>query len=115
MATIVVDGRQFQVEDGKRLVLALEDNDVDILHLCGGNARCTTCRVEFTDGEPSAMTAAERSVLEKRELLGIARLSCQVECAGTMAVSPAMRVSTSEFDKPGSRPQSGMTPLPDWT
>ena len=35
----------------KRLVLALEqDAGVDQLHACGGNARCTTCRVEFIDG-----------------------------------------------------------------
>jgi ferredoxin len=114
MAVLNVDGNQFEVEDGRRLVLALEDNDVDILHLCGGNARCTTCRVEFSEGEPEAMTAAERSVLEKRGLTGSARLSCQIECAGTMAVSPAMRLSTSEFDDPGSRPEDSITPPPEW-
>ena len=38
----------FDVENGKRLVLAIEqDAHVDVLHACGGNARCTTCRVEF--------------------------------------------------------------------
>jgi ferredoxin len=31
-------------------VLALEqDAHVDVLHACGGNARCTTCRVEFIE------------------------------------------------------------------
>lgn len=115
MAIIKVDEEQFQVDDGTRLVLALIDNNVDVLHLCGGNARCTTCRVEFSEGEPAAMTAAERSVLEKRGLMGMARLSCQVECAGTMAVSPVMRLSTSEFDDPGSRPEDSITPPPEWT
>lgn len=115
MAIIKVDGERFEVQDGTRLVLALEDNNIDVLHLCGGNARCTTCRVEFSEGEPAAMTAAERSVLEKRDLAGIARLSCQVECAGTMAVTPMMRVSTSEFDDPGTRPEDGITPPPEWT
>ena len=34
-------------------MLAIEqDAKVDVLHACGGNARCTTCRVEFVDGEP---------------------------------------------------------------
>ncbi len=37
----------FEAEEGKKLVLALEDNGVDILYRCGGNAKCTTCRVEF--------------------------------------------------------------------
>ncbi len=115
MAEVLVDGKTIEVADGTRLVLALEDNGVDILHLCGGNARCTTCRVSFSDGEPSAMTAAERSVLEKRELMGTARLSCQIQCEGSMAVSPAMRVSTTEFDSPGDRPADTITPTPEWT
>ncbi|HKZ26787.1 MAG TPA: hypothetical protein VJ086_02710 [Rubrobacteraceae bacterium] len=33
----------FDVEEGKRLVLAIEeDASVDILHRCGAYARCTT-------------------------------------------------------------------------
>lgn len=115
MAVVNVDGKQFEVEEGTRLVLALKDNDIDILHRCGGNARCTTCRVEFSEGEPEAMTAAERSLLDNRDLAGIARLSCQIECAGTMAVTPVMRLSTSDFDEPGSRPEDSITPPPEWT
>ena len=47
MAKLTVDGvGEFEVRQGKRLVLALEDEaGVDQLHACGGNARCTTCRV----------------------------------------------------------------------
>ena len=40
---------------GKKLVLALEDAGIDILHRCGGNARCTTCRVEVLEGDPGEM------------------------------------------------------------
>ena len=36
---------------------------VDVLHACGGNARCTTCRVEFVTGEPDQTTQAEQAVL----------------------------------------------------
>jgi ferredoxin len=36
----------FDVESGKRLVLAIEeDAGVDIMHVCGSYARCTTCRI----------------------------------------------------------------------
>lgn len=115
MATIRVDRDSFEVADGTRLVLALQDNGIDVLHRCGGNARCTTCRVEFTAGEPAAMTRAERDVLEKRELLGEARLSCQIVCEGTMELMPAMRVSTSDVDGPGARPEDNITPAPEWT
>jgi ferredoxin len=68
----------FDVPAGKRLVLALEDEaGQDQLHACGGNARCTTCRVEFVAGEPAAMTVAEKTVLAAKGLSGV-RLSCQI-------------------------------------
>ena len=49
MPKLTVEGfPTVDIEPGKRLVLAIkEDSGVDILHACGGNARCTTCRVEF--------------------------------------------------------------------
>ena len=50
----------FEAEDGKKLVLAIEDNGIDILHRCGGNARCTTCRVEVLDGDPGPIEEAVR-------------------------------------------------------
>ena len=114
MATIEVDGQTFEVEDGTRLVLALEDNGIDVMHRCGGYAGCTTCRVEFGAGEPAEMTVAERDVLEKRELMGSARLSCQIHCAGIMAVTPLVRVSASGADGPGARPEDDITPDPEW-
>ena len=65
MPMLTVEGEgSYAVPEGKRLVLALEDEaHVDQLHACGGNARCTTCRVEFVAGEPARMTLAEKSVL----------------------------------------------------
>src|ERR1700758_200805 len=79
MAKLTVDGvGEFEIPQGKRLVLALEDEaKVDQLHACGGNARCTTCRVEFLAGEPEQMTVAEKSVLGARGVTGV-RLSCQI-------------------------------------
>ena len=60
----------FEVPENKRLVLAIEeDAGVDILHRCGSYARCTTCRIEYLEGEPEKMTRAELEVLEKRDLL----------------------------------------------
>ena len=114
MAEITVDGSTFDAEDGIRLVLALEANGVDILHRCGGYAGCTTCRVEFTDGEPSTMTQAEKDKLAERELTGEVRLSCQILCSGSMTVTPVMTVSSSAFDEPGPTPETGITPDPVW-
>lgn len=109
------DGRQFEAPAGARLVLALEDNGVDILHRCGGHARCTTCRVSFTAGEPARMTEAEHKRLSEQEgLLGTVRLSCQIACEHDMTVEPLMTLTSSGLDDPGSRPADHITPEPVW-
>ncbi len=105
----------FDVADNKRLVLAIEqDAKVDILHACGGNARCTTCRVEFIEGEPSAMTAAEKERLEQRTLSGV-RLSCQIVCDHDMAVRAVSRMEGSGRPDPGRTPEETIQPPPVWT
>ena len=103
------------VEEGKRLVLAIEeDAGVDILHRCGSYARCTTCRIEYLEGEPEKMTKAEVEVLESRELLGQVRLSCQALCDHDMKVRVLMTVSSTGLDGPGPHPESHITPEPEW-
>jgi ferredoxin len=103
---------EFEVPQGKRLVLALEDEaKVDQLHACGGNARCTTCRVEFLAGEPDRMTAAEKSVLAARGLSGV-RLSCQIACDHDMAVRAISRLAGSGRQDAGKRPTDEIQPLP---
>src|SRR5260370_24486239 len=96
MAKLTVDGvGEFEVRRGKRLVLALEDEaGIDQLHACGGNARCTTCRVEFISGEPEMMTKAEKDVLAARGLTGV-RLRCQVLCGHDMTVKAISRFACS--------------------
>ncbi len=106
----------FDVPDGKRLVLAIEeDAGVDILHRCGAYAKCTTCRVEYLEGEPETITQAEREVLEKRDLLGQVRLSCQAVCDHDMKVRVLMTVTSTGLDGAGNKPEPEITPPPEWT
>ena len=116
MPKLTVEGYgTFEVPEGKRLVLAIErEAGVDILHACGGFARCTTCRVEFIDGEPAAMTAAEKERLAARGLSGV-RLSCQIVCDHDMAVRPVSRLEGSGRPDSGPAPQESITPPPQWT
>ena len=101
---------EFEVQDGTRLVLALEDNGGEPLHRCGGNARCTTCRVEFLAGEPENMTEAERTKLESQDNLGKFRLSCQCTVDQDMHVKVLQPLSESGLDDPGPRPKDYVTP-----
>ncbi len=115
MPKLTVEGYgTFKVPDGKRLVLAIEeDARVDVMHACGGNARCTTCRVEFIEGEPSKMTVAENAVLEARGLTGV-RLSCQVLCDQEMTVRAISRLEGTGRPDPGGTPGETITPTPEW-
>ena len=110
----VKDSPTVDVEDGKRLVLAIEqDAGVDILHACGGNARCTTCRVEFISGEPTRMTQAEKTKLEEQGLTGV-RLSCQIVCDHDMTVRAISRLAGSGRPDPGKTPEPTIQPPPEW-
>src|SRR6187397_3689565 len=96
MPKLTVEGfPTVDVAEGTRLVLAIEHSGIDQLHACGGNARCTTCRVEFVAGEPDQMTVAEKNVLEARGLLGTVRLSCQITCDRDMTVRAISRLAGS--------------------
>lgn len=113
MPKLTVDGvGEFEVPTGKRLVLALrEEAGIDQLHACGGNARCTTCRVEFIAGEPNRTTAAEQQVLAARGLSGV-RLSCQIPCDQDMTVRAISRLAGSGRVDCGSQPAAEIHPQP---
>jgi ferredoxin len=115
MPKLTIEGRgTFDVPEGTRLILAIEGNGVDILHRCGGYARCTTCRVAFIEGEPAQMTEAERDKLEQNNLTGQARLSCQIVCDHDMTVQPLMTLASSGLPDPGPAPEPTITPEPQW-
>jgi ferredoxin len=108
----------FEVPEGKRLVLALEDDaKIDQLHACGGNARCTTCRVEFIDGLPEQATEAEQAVMRLRGLTenSALRLSCQIRCDRDMTVRAISRLAGSGRPNVGQRPSDDIAPPPQWT
>jgi ferredoxin len=117
MPKLTIDGKTYEVEAGKRLVLAIEEAGVRIGHRCGGNARCTTCRVEFLAGEPETMTQAEHDRLVERGLFGSARLSCQIVCAHDMSVHPLVTAeSMPQWDgDTGPAPEPTVTPLAEWS
>lgn len=119
MPKLTVEGAAaVDVPQDKRLVNALIDEaKIDQLHACGGNARCTTCRVEFVAGEPEKMTEAEKQVLTARALIGQPglRLSCQILCENDMTVKAISRFAGSGRADAGKRPADEITPPPVWT
>ena len=114
----VENSSTFDIAQGTRLVNALTDSaKIDQLHACGGQARCTTCRVQFVTGEPETMTEAEKSVLELRNLLATPglRLSCQILCDHDMTVRAISRLAGSGRADAGKRPADQIEPPAVWT
>ncbi len=118
MPKLTVEGAgEFDVPADKRLVKALvEEAGTDQLHACGGKAKCTTCRVEVLDGEPSRMTEAEKATLAAREIdqPGI-RLSCQLLCEQDMTVRLISRLAGSGRKDQGGAVAEAIEPPPQWT
>ena len=106
MATVEAVGiKSFEVEDGRRLVLAIEDSGIDILHRCGGHARCTTCRVEVVEGDAGEMNEREQARLAReQDLAPNVRLSCQILVHAPLKVRVLRRLSETDMSDAGPRP-----------
>ena len=105
MPTVTVEGiGSFEVDSGKKLVLGIEDSGIDILHRCGGQAKCTTCRVEVLEGDAPPMDEPERQRLaQEADLAPNVRLSCQMRVTHDLSVRVLARASTTGKE-PGPRP-----------
>ena len=95
----------FETEKGRKLVLCLEDQGIDILHRCGGNAKCTTCRVRVLSGDPGEIEEVEREILAtKSDMDDHCRLSCQIRVNDDLHVAVINQASEMGID-PGNRPE----------
>lgn len=106
------DGRSGEVELNLTLLEAAKAVGFELNHDCGGNASCTTCRVEVQMGGEnlSEIDFDEQDLLD-REALSEPwhRLGCQAKVLGdvvvrvpeTKWVQPAS-ASSSEFGKKGA-------------
>ena len=103
-AETATGAQAFEADEGRKLVLAIEDAGIDILHRCGGNAKCTTCRVEVLAGDPGEIGELERNRLAMEiGLTENVRLSCQVHVMDDLKVRVINQASVRGID-PGPRP-----------
>lgn len=106
MPKLTIEGEgTFEVPRNKKLVLAIEDSGIDILHRCGGYSRCTSCRVKFIEGEPPKVSRTEKETLDEDGLTGKFRLSCQIRVDDEdMTVQVINRASAAGIPA-GDRPE----------
>ncbi|MDZ4158637.1 MAG: 2Fe-2S iron-sulfur cluster-binding protein [Anaerolineaceae bacterium] len=116
MPALTVDGRTIQVDEGERLVIAIKELGINIGHRCGGYGRCTTCRVEFLEGEPLEMTRVEYERLVNKALYGKVRLACQIVCDRDMSLKTLMTAESEPAwnGDTGPAPAEEVTPEARW-
>lgn len=95
MAVISCYGdKQFSEEDlDQNLLALLLKHNVPIMHECGGNGRCTTCRVRIIEGHENVLprTEKEETIAQARQWDGKTRLACQMRINGDVTIQNLIR------------------------
>ena len=94
------NGRRLTVLSGATVLETLRDNGVPHASVCGGRARCTTCRVMVTQGldalpEPQAQ---ELAALNRIKAAPGTRLACQIRPTEDIAIMPLFAADVSARD-----------------
>src|SRR6266436_9991839 len=76
---ILPDDRLVETQPGETLLDASLRAGIAHAHACGGHARCSTCRVEVSDGAENCAprTVAEQALAERLGFAPHLRLACQ--------------------------------------
>ena len=94
------NGRSMSILPGATVLETLRANGVPHASVCGGRARCTTCRIMVTKGLDEL---AEPSILEAKALSRIGaspgmRLACQIRPTADLAIMPVLAADASAAD-----------------
>ncbi|CAB5689670.1 Adenylate cyclase 1 [Delftia tsuruhatensis] len=92
--------RSIQVPRGLSVLEASREHGIAHLSLCGGKARCSTCRVRVS-GPPAHLPEprrAERLTLERVKAPADVRLACQLRPMGDITVVPLFRTPAAAQD-----------------
>ena len=101
LVTISYPGRTVRVPRGWSVLEASRSFHLPHASMCGGRARCSTCRVRVSAGEKACPPAApdERKALDRIGAPPDVRLACQLRPQGDLSVIPLVRT-----ERPNYRP-----------
>jgi adenylate cyclase len=93
LVSIAYPGRTVRVPRGWSVLEASRAFHLAHASMCGGRARCSTCRVRVTAGEDFCPAAAadERATLDRIGAPPDVRLACQLRPRGDVSVIPLVR------------------------
>jgi len=95
LITVSFPGRNVRVPRGWSVLEASRSFHLPHASMCGGRARCSTCRVRITAGSKVCPPPAadERATLDRIGASPDVRLACQLRPQGDIAVTPLVRTA----------------------
>ncbi len=71
------------------ILAIMQENNIDWMHACGGNGRCTSCKCDVIEGAENlaSNTEVENNYMEASKLLVSQRLTCQAIPKGDVLIS----------------------------
>ena len=82
------DNKIFEVESGESILQTAARNGIPHVNACGGEGKCTTCRLLILEGIENCSTETEKEILlkEKAHTTDEFRLACQTTITGDVTV-----------------------------
>jgi len=70
------------------ILAILQENNIDWMHACGGNGRCTSCKCNIISGQSklSNKSEVESNFFEAGKILDTQRLTCQTIPSGDIII-----------------------------
>lgn len=95
---VLPDDLEIEFDPDVGLLETLVGAGVPVVHLCGGRARCSTCRVFVLEGlgALSERTAPEAEMAAKLDLPDVVRLACQTTLNGSVSLRRLVLDKTDE-------------------
>jgi adenylate cyclase len=80
------DDKEIKAKDDETILQAALRAEIPLAHICGGNARCSTCRVVILEGMTNTLprNAAEKKIADLLNFDPSVRLACQTMATGNI-------------------------------
>jgi adenylate cyclase len=104
LVSITYPGRTVRVPRGWTVLEASRSHHIPHLSLCGGRARCSTCRVRVVAGGDQCPPPAQNELdtLNRIRAPGGTRLACQLRPRGNVSVIPLLAAMPSPLPEPAN-------------
>ncbi|MEG4579573.1 adenylate/guanylate cyclase domain-containing protein [Microcoleus sp. MON1_C5] len=94
------DDRTIEIDDDDIILEASLRAGIPHTHICGGSARCSTCRVLIVEGLEfcSPRTSPEEELAKKLRLEPEIRLACQTQVAGGKVILRRLAIDSEDLE-----------------